>query len=967
MKTYNLKWLFFTSTFVAPFFFSVTTVLSANLSSHYSATIPQSLPPKQGDFMLPEALPTRNDSTFVMYTQALIPDMQALTQKSGLGEDHQKEERPIHLMWCTVVCYTNPFKEIPVCILITTECVHFFRVVVLKGDIGFPELEHIYCIPLMNIQQIVLGYQNMYIRIEEAFLGPQGTYTLLTGNVNKTDLFLDSLKLAYRRAIPDLDQYEDPHVVVNGETELNLKETLNRVEGHEVADSVNIILYMLAFSPDLFSDKRPYVTHSMVLTSKYLYILREDYILWPQPTFAISPAMTRQFEVVGAFPVTGRITAIQMYDSDTYNDSSDHSLPESFSATHTSSMIVPNFVGFGVCLTFDMGSLGNKVLDIRVPVPGMRDRFLANLTNIRRQVMERSPSPSKGKLKGRNRNSADAESSSIGSSNSGGSGRSGKRSKRPSALVALPVGGNEDYTPGRDAGEEPKPDILAFLEDGPGYLPKDVDADDTVLPPRESPTGQSDVLSEPNNFGAENVPGKTTEGAVALQQVPAIMKPPATLDLGYPSVSLLEHLTRCTASVQLMHSLSAQMMNLACMMGEEVVNFFHKTIAQIGTESEELRHILWTNVIPYTSPEHEITTCVMLSTNGIYFVSDEIPEYHPSPAHVRTHSRNKSDSLQYLGGRKASPLHISGIIHQVHSGQRVIRAYSSLRLCDLKKVHVGIFDQNLRLSGTEASEVLSCVTRDGVLTEAFIKQLMLVLSAMCWSPSPDRPKSGDSEPDFYAMFNRHSRQENLEFTHPSKVKFIYPSDDTIADYTYVIMEKIAANKPSLGDVTMIMYILVLQLEIDPSELHSQSDLGNNLDSSKGQPRSLVLTENHIALAIEDLVSYPLPDFVKAVPVLPQVQVQEVRNIDLLKGVIMSDFTSHDLTLVFSDEQEEITVDTSLDHYSKRESVTGVSQAPEVQWTLVIQSVKDKDRLLKILARQWSEINGREELPVHVRT
>ncbi len=48
-------------------------------------------------------------------------------------------------------------------------------------------------------------------------------------------------------------------------------------------------------------------------------------------------------------------------------------------------------------LTFELGLQGNKQLDIRVPTSGMRDRFLATLTQVRRELSERSPSPPKVK------------------------------------------------------------------------------------------------------------------------------------------------------------------------------------------------------------------------------------------------------------------------------------------------------------------------------------------------------------------------------------------------------------------------------------------------------------------------------------------------------------------------------------------------------------------------------------------
>lgn len=40
-------------------------------------------------------------------------------------------------------------------------------------------------------------------------------------------------------------------------------------------------------------------------------------------------------------------------------------------------------------------------------------------------------------------------------------------------------------------------------------------------------------------------------------------------------------------------------------------------------ENEELKHILWTSVLFYRSPDVETTACVLLSTKAIYFILDD--------------------------------------------------------------------------------------------------------------------------------------------------------------------------------------------------------------------------------------------------------------------------------------------------------------------------------------------------------
>ncbi len=85
-----------------------------------------------------------------------------------------------------------------------------------------------------------------------------------------------------------------------------------------------------------------------------------------------------------------------------------------------------------------------------------------------------------------------------------------------------------------------------------------------------------------------------------------------------------------------------------------------------------------------------------------------------------------------------------------------------------------MFDQSLRVVGADATQVFSCVTRDNVLTETFVRQLMTTLSSVFPTPTPEEPPSGGSgsgaEQDFYKMFNKYGRQDSVAFTHPSRVR-----------------------------------------------------------------------------------------------------------------------------------------------------------------------------------------------------
>jgi hypothetical protein len=970
---------------------------------------------------------------------------------------------------------------------------------------------HVYCIPLVNVQQIMLGYERQYLRIEEAFVGPQGTFTMLTGSMSKTDLFIDSLKLAYRRAIPDIDQYEDLHIMINPDTDVNLRQTLNRIEGLDKPGDIAVVMYMLVSAIDFTHMSRPWVTHSLVITSRYLYLLREDYIMWPEATFAIGPSTRPQFEVACAFPIMGRISGIQMYDSDTYSPDHDTSLSQTFIATKSSAMVVPHFIGFGVKLMFDMGSQGQQKLDIRVSTSGMRDRFLATLTQVRREMSARSPSPTKpakgsrGKAKPHREVDTDSMSSSSGGSgqgarprhtrtphttshqpthrphqnvnahnNHGAKHHTANKTENPCAYVT-----QSEHPTGRQGLISPVADQVVLhghhkCMEQDYFSPKNGDSseegdDPSDMPMRDSPTGESGspVESIPDEFMSANSDGSGEKGSVQEQfsdlckvseedadlckvseedtdlckvsqqaesnlqvceidashetihqfsyggdtetspnkieacgneamgesglhvsqetkqfkgdggpggggetaELPRIRtSPPSTLGVQYPSLALITHLSQCNEQMPLLQPLSPSMQNLVTMMGDELLNLFHSTIAQIGADNEEMRHILWAPVITYSEPDKEVATCVMLSTKAVYFVADK-PAGDTSPlrttaAKDKTHTRVRSDSYQVLLPKSQSRdlHHSSGIIYGLDKQPEGLRAYSRLSLRDLKEVTLGMFDQSFRLVGSGPSGTFTCVTRDTQSTELFIKQLMQVLALIDPTPSPDCPLADSmGEQDFYQMFTKYNHSESQEYRHPSKVRFVYPSEDSVSDLTYLVLNNIKGKRPKVAEVNLLMSLMLFQVNFP------EGSTGFDLDLTQCKPRTLVLSEQYVSLAMEDHIHYPILDFSRGPPAHPRSEIQEVASLENLQRITMSDFQSHDVTLVWTDESADIVVDMGVDYYSDRDgTVAGASdQTPEVLWTLVIQSLRDKDRLIKLIQQQWKEMHEGQELSVQV--
>ena len=1077
------------------------------------------------------------------HIQELLPSPSSLSHSSHRSdESHEKqEERIIHIMWSTVLCYTEPSREVMACICISTENLHLLEVKSLRGDDGMPNLVHMHCIPLVNLEQIVLGYQRQYLRIEEALVGPQGTYVLLTGSMAKTDLFLDSLKLAYRRAISDIDQYEDPHITANCQAETNLLMTLSKFEQGMKPEDITVSLYMLVNAVDYSQMGGPFVTHSLVMTNNYLYLLKEDFVMWPQATFAVGLTTRSQFVVICAFPIMGKITGIQMYDSDTYSPDKDTSLSQTFSATNTCAMVVPNFIGFGVKLTFDMGSLGQQSVDIRVSTSGMRDRFLATLTQLRKEHSERMSSPSKPNRSRVRLKDADTDSLSTnsGSSNHGtrfahhrhsvGSkhkhrskghheGKKQERTsgQRPDLLPdlntmssALSVCKTERCSnevsrrrDGDDHGEDfdSSPDVessddmacqgilircsavgrcgnsedLSSSEDSSrgverlaesnrakgaeegnpvshndGVItaastkctPKtsqldscqvtlvhgslecvDSAANNSVLQivqctpvsggVRESSANQRteclntsssvdhnsavwdssensldvDHRQETTKTRSEGDPGNNERGLEASSSSNKIMSPPAilksqlTLDVQYPSMALLCHLTECNQQIRLLQALPDVLKNILAMEGDELLNFFHGSVARIGQDTEELRHVLWTPVLPYTKPQKEVVTFVMVSTKAIYLLSDHDPQDHiVRLKEWKSHSRNRSDSYRLLKERHSGELadiHLSsGVVHQCRNvgktTARTARTYAVLPLNELKQVTIGLFDQSFRLVGPAAESTFTCMTRDNRLTGDFIRNLMSVLSAIEPTPSPECCPGGgglDAESDFYGMFNTYSRLESDEYKHQSKVKFVYPNEDLVTELLYVISNSDGNQCQQV--LHLLMYLTVFLKDNPPADHQRVGAAAAAADDDDGKqaaaqgvtyrelgrPVSLVLSEQYLTLCIEDHVHYPIPEFAFGPPAVPRLRILDNRRLKHLKRIVLHLNDDHLMTVVFSDEKE-IVVNPEFDHYTPYGGRVRrhVARTPEVSIVALVQSLAYKEKLIGLLRKQWAEI------------
>ncbi|KAI4884209.1 hypothetical protein NFI96_012854 [Prochilodus magdalenae] len=429
------------------------------------------------------------------------------------------------------------------------------------------------------------------------------------------------------------------------------------------------------------------------------------------------------------------------------------------------------------------------------------------------------------------------------------------------------------------------------------------------------------------------VPSKTTQRMKNKSVPQDLQKPHLTLSLLYPGEALIRQLSeenQCPSHL----SVSSSLHYLSSLRGEDLVTFFHDNIAEV--ENEELKHILWTSVLFYKSPEVEMTSCIMLSTKAVYFILDDAAATLSDQAMMWNWHPSEHRNRDFL-----------------------ISFCFAMKLNELQSVNVGLFDQYFRVVGPSAEHIITCLTRDGYSTHHFLQQLMTVLSLLEKIPSPE-----PSEQDFYTQFGKKStgKMENYELVHSSKVKFVYPSEEEIGDLTFIVAER-KGPQGSSQSFNILFYVLVFQVRSVPGQSGEKQHLL--------QPKTLILTGTDVFLLDEDYISYPLPEFAKEPPQRDKYCLTDARRIRDLDRVLMGYQTyPQALTLVFDDVPGpdllcHLTMDHFADEQERGERMQGNGGAEsEVQWCIFVPGAESRERLISLLARQWEALCSRE-LPVEL--
>ncbi|XP_062466278.1 nischarin isoform X2 [Pezoporus occidentalis] len=417
-------------------------------------------------------------------------------------------------------------------------------------------------------------------------------------------------------------------------------------------------------------------------------------------------------------------------------------------------------------------------------------------------------------------------------------------------------------------------------------------------------------------------------------QSASFCKPHLTLSSLYPSEFLMQKITEDNQIPVHLH-VSVSLQYVAGLKGNALVEFFHSNIAEV--ENEELRHLMWSSVLFYKTPNVEVMACVLLSTKAVYFLLDD-SFIHADECQSDFWNKEDSDC-------ENSSFHLSCCF--------------VLKLNDLQSVNVGLFDQYFRITGHSADHIVTCLTRDSYNTHTFIQQLMAVLSLLACTPSPE-----PVDKDFYSEFGSKNtgKMENYELIHSSRVKFIYPNEEEIGDLAFLVAEKMD-GLTNLQSLNILLYVLAFQVN------HAE---GSAQNTGSLQPKTLILTSSDLFLFDEDYISYPLPEFAKEPPKRDKYQLADGRRIRDLDRVLMGYQTyPQALTFVFDDVQnQDLMQNLTLDHFGETHSVPKGnakqegSRSREIQWCIFIPSAESREKLISLLARQWEILCGRE-LPLEL--
>ncbi|XP_066553296.1 kinesin-like protein KIF16B isoform X3 [Amia ocellicauda] len=206
--------------------------------------------------------------------------------------------------------------------------------------------------------------------------------------------------------------------------------------------------------------------------------------------------------------------------------------------------------------------------------------------------------------------------------------------------------------------------------------------------------------------------------------------------------------------------------------------------------------------------------------------------------------------------------------------------FHELSLELIKEIHIGFAGQNVRLLGPTENSILTICTFNKHLSQELCRTLLRVVSC--------KSANYKSHPLLQADLMQLSldwRSDAPDLLLPGGLLVTCKFKKILADLVYVLHGNMVKDKPSLGDVNLLLYTTVVA-EVT-SHTHSTSFT------------QFVLTDTQVGLVQEDSVFFPLPDSIVMVPKRAQFDKIVLRSRSDLRCVLVADKeNSTKLELVF---------------------------------------------------------------------
>ena len=366
-------------------------------------------------------------------------------------------------------------------------------------------------------------------------------------------------------------------------------------------------------------------------------------------------------------------------------------------------------------------------------------------------------------------------------------------------------------------------------------------------------------------------------------------------------------------SMEVLHNANAEVLE----------RFFNETLRHKcgNDDSEILVSYAWTGCVAYMYPTREVHVWLVLSSSKVYIVAD-------------------------LQDRE-----IIGDALEVIFGTSTRLSFNWLPLATLRQVCVGFFDQTIRLETDNPKSTFTFITRDYQVTSCFLENLKSAFKEI-GTERPAPRASSDHSPSIYDSFlssseidNEHSLEEKI-YHSKGVVKFVYPSDDTVEILKHSVWEYAKESEyfKFLDDISILLYLLMFQI-VEGRKLC----------------RTFMVLNNTLCTCVENHVNFPLPLFVKDLPVCSRYEIQCLRLITDIKRIEFSGFNSQDFTIVYKKEQI-LSVAEKAEKTGKNDLKSSACREGEERWTMIAQTYEEKEKALGMILKIWKEKVG-EDLPV----